>query len=399
MAGLIESPYSADELATLPDGSNVYGDDTYEVFDPNDPYHQEAWANAANIPPNTVHLRPFHPIPNVTPPTQQPATPRSRDPPASQPSLAMVTAREHPLTPDVPTDISFPSTQPSTTQTTVTAPSRPPTVTFTQTPKTTNVNNNIQPTSTHSVRSRDPPEEVQTTANQSSTLISYASASVQAPNPTQPMPRVTSPISVHSQSTISSHRPHPSASAPPFHYPQPMYPQYASRSEVDRLRQELQNFKSTTNIQMGQMKTDLSSMSTSLSTVSNNITHLTNTIGSTITDNITAAMRNFTTQAAPSQPTQPTPVNQSTNVAPTVQQPSHQASPSPSTTALQTLIEKLDTSHLSSKAVFPTYHPKMDVQKWKTTCLMKLDAHKSPHYNSFVTRNNKNECIFNNNLT
>ena len=35
----------------------------------------------------------------------------------------------------------------------------------------------------------------------------------------------------------------------------------------------------------------------------------------------------------------------------------------------------------------------MDVQKWKTTCLMKLDTHKSTHYNSFVTRNSTNEIF------
>ena len=121
MAGSIESPYSQNECAVPPDGSNIYGEGAnwYE----NQRETQQANDDNAGTPTN-----------------QQ----SNRDPPQSGHSDAMVTARPYTsptnrTQPTIPTNISFPSTDVSTIHTVTTAPYIRPAVPNRKTPKTTNI--------------------------------------------------------------------------------------------------------------------------------------------------------------------------------------------------------------------------------------------------------------------
>ena len=371
MVGSIESPYSIDEVMTLEDGTNVYGDahDDY--------YEQLALVNSG------YYNRNHHP------PTPTFQTPQTTEIPQSNLSQSLHTARNEstPTVVSVPTNISFPSptasTQASTTQTVNSAPVGIRRVAIQPTPRTTN----ITPTQTEtvSVRSPDPPEDNDyinnANATASSTFLSYATASVASPPPLKT--QANAPVSVASHSSISSNQ-QPAASAPP-------QPTYATESEVAMLRQQLEQLSETTNARINAIDTTVTNVATTVQTVQTDLQTLSQTIGNTVMNAVKAAM---TPTVVPTPPP-PQPIQ--------VQQPI-QAKPSTKTTTtesqLQSLLEKLDASQSSSKPIFTTFNQQnMEITKWKSTCLLALAANKSQYYNSFVTTNDNNERIFNTNIS
>ena len=115
MAGSIELPILADGLGTLPDGTNIYGYNFEE-------YEWEMQGNdAAN---QQLSL----------------TTPKSREPPPSEFSMAFLTTRDTTSPTNttltvVPTNISIPSTNPSI----ISAPYQLPMAQTGRAPRTTNI--------------------------------------------------------------------------------------------------------------------------------------------------------------------------------------------------------------------------------------------------------------------
>ena len=216
MPGSIESPYSADELETLPDGTNVYDYEYSELV--------------REVESNDNRNRINHAIQNNITIQTQLASPR--DPPRTDESLTMMTARQSfsPTIAEIPTNISIPSSQHPSFQTVASAPTRTPSENPSRTPKT----NNTSP-STHqqtipsqvSVRSVDPPEDIPHSNNNYASQTQATASLTFQPSIDQ---RGATAISVASHSTISSPRPHPSA-PPTGEIPHP----YATLSEVDDL--------------------------------------------------------------------------------------------------------------------------------------------------------------------
>ena len=355
MAGSIESPISADGLMTLPDGTNVYGD-VYDEF-----YEDEAMTFNNNTT-----------TPNQRAPTM--------DPPVSEQSLAMMTAREVPTPSTVPIAISFPSPTPTPEMSVTSAPSRPPTVHFNNTPRVNNATPQQDMESQRSIRSPDPPEEHAPSAR-SSTMISYATESVASPPPVEK--RANATLSIASQSTISS--------PPPPTAPQQQTSQYASKSEVESLRRQLEQLTESTNYKINNLDKNINNVAKSIDTVKVELQSLGTTIGSTVMDAVRTAM-------ALQQPSHHTHINTTSHqntVEPPTDEPKQttiESNKSTSEEQLQALIEKLDATQPSSKPLFTSFNQNnMDIMKWKSTCLLALAANKSAYYNSFVTTNENNE--------